>query len=444
MLQYKSLNVPEQYKIRGATAREIAADIEGAVRDARLAPGGKLPTVRDLARRLRISPTTVAAAYQRLRSRGVIAGQGRRGTRVLFRPPIPTRSPAAVPDNLRNLADGNPDPRLLPRLPALRSSASPRLYGERSDLAELVESARRQFRADGIAGSIAVVSGGLDGIERILAAHLSPGDRVAVEDPGFTGVYDLVSALGYVAEPVRVDDDGPLPDELTRAVRQGASALVLTPRAQNPTGATLGEARAAELRAVLARNPRVLVVEDDHAGAVAGTRAVTLCPATERWAVVRSVSKSLGPDLRLAVFCGDAATVARVEGRQRLGMGWVSHLLQRTVAALWADRRIAATLAAAESAYASRRAALLERLAAHGIEARGRTGLNVWIPVYEEASVLAGLAEQGWAVRAGEPYRLRTPPAIRVTISTLEPSEAGRFAADLAKHLTSGRAAATR
>jgi DNA-binding transcriptional MocR family regulator len=439
LLQYNQLNVPEQYRIHGRTARGIAEDVESAVCAAHFAPGAQLPTVRDLARRLRVSPTTVAAAYQRLRLRGVIAGRGRQGTRVAYRPPLPTTSPAAAPAGLRNLADGNPDPRLLPPLPVLPRRSATRLYGEGVQLPELAAEAARQFHADGIDGALAIVSGGLDGIERVLQARLAPGDRVAVEDPGFTGVLDLVSALGLVPEPVQIDDEGPVPADLARALREGVGALIITPRAQNPTGAALDRARARELRAILDRHPRVLVIEDDHAGPVAGVPAVSLCPRAESWAVVRSVSKSLGPDLRLAVIAGDPATVARVEGRQRLGMGWVSHLLQRSVAALWADRRIVERFATAAATYAKRRSALIASLAAHGIAAYGRTGLNVWIPVPEEAAAVAGLAERGWAVRAGEPYRRKTGPAIRVTIATLEREDAKRLAADLREVLDVGR-----
>src|SRR5206468_460557 len=236
--------------------------------------------------------------------------------------------------------------------------------------------------------SLAVVGGALDGIERVLQAHLRPGDRVAVEDPGYVAVFDLLAALGLAPEPVAVDETGPVPDDLARALRAGAAAFVLTPRAQNPTGAALDAARARELRRVLGRHPDVLVVEDDHAGPVAGVPALSVCHARERWAHVHSVSKSLGPDLRLAILAGDATTVARVEGRQSVGTGWVSHLLQDIVLALWSDPATNTCLRRAAEAYTARRDKLLRALAAHGIPAQGRSGLNVWIPVPEEAPVV--------------------------------------------------------
>src|SRR5205809_1012358 len=130
------------------------------------------------------------------------------------------------------------------------------------DLARALRAvARRQFDADVLpAGPLAVVGGALDGIGRVLQAQLRPGDRVALEDPGYVAVFDLVAALGLVAEPVAVDDAGPRPDALGRALGAGVEAFILTPRAQNPTGAALDAGRARELRAVLRRHPATLVV----------------------------------------------------------------------------------------------------------------------------------------------------------------------------------------
>jgi hypothetical protein len=69
------------------------------------------------------------------------------------------------------------------------------------------------------------------------------------------------------------------------------------------------------------------------------------------------------------------------------------------------------------------------------VEAHGTSGLNVWIPVPEEVPAVQLLLESGWAVRGGEPFRLRTGPAIRITTSTLQPDEADSLAADIARIL---------
>lgn len=433
-----------QYPIGDRGASGIAQAVEEALRAGRLSPGATLPTVRGLAGELRVSPATVAAAYRSLAGRGLVSGHGRRGTRVSPRPPLRTPAPIPAPAGLHDLFSGNPDARLIPHLPLRAVDARPRLYGGARVRPDLLEAGRRLLAADRVpTESLTIVGGALDGLERVLQAHLRPGDRVAVEDPGYTGVLDLVAALGLVPEAVALDDAGPLPESLEAALRRGVRAFVVTPRAQNPTGAALDARRARALGAILDGHPAVLLVEDDHSGPVAGAALHTLTHRRRpRWAVARSVSKSLGPDLRLAFLAGDATTVARVEGRQHVGSGWVSHVLQQLVAALLRDARIEQRLAEATRTYALRREAMLEALARHGIAAHGRSGLNVWVPVPEEQSAVTGLASAGWAVRAGERYRLRTPPGIRITTAALRPEEARRIAAELARLL--GSAAATR
>lgn len=431
-----------QTYLNGSTSVNIAASVEGAVSHGRLAAGALLPPVRTAAAQLGVSPATVAAAYRLLQDRGVVAADGRRGTRVRPAPPIAIPREVPVPAGVRDLADGNPDPALLPDADAAlrRLGSVARLYGEELNDPKLLELAREQFRADGIAAdSVAVVSGALDGIERVLREHLRPGDRVAVEDPCFTGVLDLLSALSLTPIAVAVDDQGLLPLELKKVIRS-CEAVIVTPRAQNPSGAAFTPRRARELRAILATRPDVVLIEDDHAGAIAGTDYITLVDRTRStWAVVRSVSKSFGPDLRVALVASDARSHARVEGRQTLGIRWVSHILQRLVAAMWRDR----APARAGRIYSERRTALLRALAERGIHAYGASGLNVWIPVSEESATVQALLHAGWAVKAGERYRMASAPAIRVTIATLEPREAIRFADDLARVMAPSRRASS-
>ena len=428
-----------RYQIVGKSGNQISASIEEQIRDGTLAAGTVLPAIRALADGLEVSPTTVAAAYRSLRVRGLVRAGGRRGTIVNRRPPLATPSLPVAPEGAVNLADGNPDPELLPALhPVLaKIAAQHQLYGGETNRPRLIELARRAFKHDHIpAGEIAVVSGAIDGIERVLQAHLSTGDVVAVEDPSYTGVLDLIAALGMIAEPVALDEWGMRPDSLAAAIRADAKAVILTPRAQNPTSVALDKKRAGELRTVLAKTANTLLIEDDFGGPVSGAPAISVVDARMlRWAVIRSVSKALGPDLRLAVVAGDDLTIARVEGRQRLGPRWVSHILQDAVVAMWSDAKVMRQVERASDIYALRRNALIDELAKVGIEAHGRSGLNVWIPVADENAIVQSLLEDGWAVRPGAAYRVRSAPGIRVTISALKPADARRFAADFARSL---------
>jgi DNA-binding transcriptional MocR family regulator len=297
--------------------------------------------------------------------------------------------------------------------------------------------ARGWFASEGIAASsLAVVAGSLDGLERVLGAHLRIGDRVLIEDPAYPPIRDLLQALGLVASPVAVDERGLVPAALAAGLARGASALVYVPRGQNPTGAALDDERALALRAVLAADPELLVIEDDHVSLVSGAPLCSaLAPERSRWAIIRALSKLLHPDLRVALLAGDETTIARVEGRQALGTRWVSHLLQETAATMLTDVRFQARCTAAGEAYRERRKALIGALAQRSIRSMGSSGLNVWVPVHEEAPVVRALGDAGFLVLAGERFRIASPPGIRITAATLRDGEPERIAIALADAL---------
>jgi DNA-binding transcriptional MocR family regulator len=430
------VNILVRYRPQGGTAREISASVEAGVRSGQLSPGDRLPPVRELAGQLGVSPTTVAAAYGDLRRRGITAGAGRAGTRIRGAPPVSSRVYLSAPAGTRDLITGGPDPDLLPTLPARPPMRPARLYAEAPVAPRLRRLAAGQLAADGIdATSLIVTGGALDGIERVLATWLTPSDRVLVEDPGHAVTFDLIAAMGYTAVPVPVDDLGIRPAGLAAALAGGASALLVTPRAQAATGAAWDAGRAAEIGAVLNRYPSLGVIEDDHAGVVAGVPAFSVSGGRERWVTIRSVSKSLGPDLRLAVLAGDEATVARVAGRQALGTGWVSYQLQELVADLWSDPSVARALRLAADVYAARGEALRSALRGQGIAASGRSGFSCWVPVPDEDGVASALASAGWAVAPGQRFRIAAAPGVRISFATLNEADAASLAADVARAL---------
>ena len=123
----------------------------------RAQPGGRhrLPTIRELATALRVSPVTVAAAYRMLRARGLVVAGGRRGTHVRGHHSIegPGRrgdhDATHLSDGAVDLASGNPDPELLPALePHLhRLGRTRHLYGEPQAFRPLVAFAQAEFEA---------------------------------------------------------------------------------------------------------------------------------------------------------------------------------------------------------------------------------------------------------------------------------------------------------
>ncbi|WP_234106718.1 aminotransferase class I/II-fold pyridoxal phosphate-dependent enzyme, partial [Streptomyces venezuelae] len=394
-----------EYRIEGRRASDIAASVERGVGLGALEPGQLLPPMRELAAVLGVNPNTVAAAYRTLRERGVIETDGRRGSRVRPRPATTTRGSigVAASEGVRDVSNGSPDPTLLPALGeafaevSRRYAERPGMYGEAPVDEEFGRLARAAFDADGVPdGPVGVTSGSLDAVERVLAVHLRPGDAVAVEDPGWGSLLDLVPALGLRPVPIAVDDEGPLPEEVERAIRKdGARAVIVTDRAQNPTGACVTATRAEALRRVLAAHPGVLLVEDDHGHGIVAQPLHPLAGGTDHWVLIRSVAKAYGPDLRIAAFTGDPETVDRVLGRQRLGPGWVSRLLQQAVAHLWATGAVDPAVVA--RSYSQRRDGLVRALARRGVVAHGRGGMNVWIPVADETGAVARLVAAGWA-----------------------------------------------
>ncbi|GAA3907849.1 aminotransferase class I/II-fold pyridoxal phosphate-dependent enzyme [Actinoplanes auranticolor] len=422
-----------QYQVTGSNAASISASIEAGVRVGDWAWGESLPPIRILAESLHVSPATVSKAYQDLRQRGIVEAVGRQGTRIRARPAVASPRSALrlpVPAGALDLSAGDPDTRLLPalgrHLRAVSDEVGPPMgYAAAGAMPELIDAARSRLAADGVPvddAAITVTNGTLDAIERLLTAHLRPGDTVAVEDPGWANLLDLLAALGLTAVPVAVDDEGPLPDRLAAALASGSRAAVITTRAQNPTGAAVSAGRAAELRAVLSHHPEVLLIEDDHAAELAGVPLRSLGGATRSWAFVRSASKPYGPDLRIAVLAGDEATIARVVGRMRIGAGWVSTVLQRLLLRLWRDEETEARITAAGADYDRRRRSLREALAVRGVRARGATGINIWVNVDDETRMVATLRDAGYAVAPGSLFRMEAPPGVRMTVSPIDDS----------------------
>lgn len=417
------------YEVAGSRASDIAASIEAAITHGRLAPGVQLPPVRELAAQLGVNANTAASAYRLLRDRGTVETRGRNGTQVRDRPATsPASRSLALPLGTIDLSTGNPDPALLPHLTP-RPATRPHLYGEPVLDPALRRHAERILARDGVdAEYLACTFGSLDAIDRLLGAHLRPGDAVAIEDPGWAHLLDLLAADRLTPLPVAVDDAGPDPAALARALASGAKAFIVTTRAQNPYGAAVDADRARQLRAALRDYPDVLTIDDDHGGDVTPEALHPLVEATRHWAYLRSASKAYGPDLRIALLAADAITHDRVAGRLRHTSRHVSRIIQGTWADALADHTTQRLVRTAADRYAERRNALIDALAARDVAAHGHSGLNVWVPVPDESAALSGLLAAGFAAAPGAWFRVRSGPGMRVTTAALEAGQADRVA----------------
>ncbi|MCM3501870.1 aminotransferase class I/II-fold pyridoxal phosphate-dependent enzyme [Microbacterium sp. P26] len=425
--------------ITGRSASEIAADLRTRIERAELTPGTLLPSVRAVAADLGVNRNTVVAAYRQLAQAGLVEARGRGGTRVADRAAVAQEGYA--PDTvLRDVGSGNPDPALIPDpTAALARSARPVLYGEPVIDPGLEEWAR-DWMADGLPHDdlrLTVTSGASDAIERLLAQALQRDDAVALEDPCFLSALHTVRTGGYRAVPVAVDAEGMTVDGLRAALEAGVRAVICTPRAHNPTGASLTADRAAALREVLADHPYVLVIEDDHFSLLSRAPLHSVIGASQRrWARIRSMSKFLGPDTCLAVTASDPDTADGLGQRLTPGTTWVSHILQRLTLALVTDQAVREGIESAAVHYAARNAAFCAQLTARGLPVSPGDGLNLWVPLpVPAAGVREDLMRRGWLVREGDPFFLGDGDHgsfLRLTVHDLDEASATTLADDLA------------
>ena len=430
-------------QISGSTAAEIADSVRGLVDRGHLSPGEALPPVRALAERLGVNRNTAVAAYRTLARSGVVVSQGRAGTRVARRSRVPQEGFAAA-GPLRDVGNGNPDPRWIPDLgPALATAAGrrPVLYGD-----PVIDPDLKAWASEWMAPDVPVAAqdlhltltgGAVDAVERLLAQALLRDDTVALEDPCFLASIHLAQLGGYRAVPVPVDAEGMTVEGLRSALDQGVRAVVSTPRAQNPTGASLSARRAAALREVLADHPFVLVIQDDYFSYLSRQPFHSIVgPDHERWALVRSVSKFAGPDMCLAVMASDADTASRLGLRLQPGTTWVSHLLQRITHSVMTDPSALTLIERAGRHYAERNAAFADLLTDEGLPAEAGDGMSLWVSLPVSARAVAErLTRRGWLVRTGDEFRLEPSEKpsrhLRLTVHDLTETEAVSLAGDL-------------
>ena len=435
--------------------RQIAEGIRAALDEGRLVPGQQLPPTRDLARQLGVNRNTVIAAYDLLVESGAATGHTGRGTflaearahdRAGRRPDQPwfgafaqavegpgvaslvTVYRVATSHEGISLAGGYPAGELMPvdefaramKRTLAERGAEALSYGPTAGYAPLREAIARDMRrqgADCTASSILVTNGSQQAIELAMRTLVDRGDPVLVEEPTYTGVNSVLSALGARPVGVPVDEEGLRPDLLALAMeRHRPRVLYVQPTFHNPTTRTMGEARRREILEIASRF-RCLVVEDDWAGDLSfdGSHRETLhaLDGGRHVLYLSTFSKKLLPGLRLGWVAAPEPVFDRLVALKQIEDCGSSPLVQAALHVFIESGGQAEHLDRVRAAYRSRAEAMDAALRRHfPDEARwtpATGGLFTWVVLPEaiDGDELFGAAkERGVLVGRGSLFHV--------------------------------------
>ena len=444
--------------------RQLSEQIAHQIRRGLLARGERLPATRELAGLLGLNRTTVSAAYEILESEGLISGQVGRGSFVtggagsaggvdwnglLERGDTSPAGPnGGWSKDVISFAVSRPSRDLFP-LDEFRATCGTVLA--RGDLADilqlgspggyeplrryLMEEARRQEVA-GPGDDLLITNGCQQALDLIGRVLLKPGDTVAVEDPLYTGLKNLLTGMGTQLCGVPVGADGMDAAQLERVLeRDKPRFLVVTSNFQNPTGASLPlAARKALLDA--ARRASVPVIENDAYGELrySGEPLPALKQLDDGGGTVllRSFSKVSFPGLRVGWALGPKPLIDRLRHAKEAADLHTDQLSQAVLLEFAESGRLEAHRTRMRQAGSERLAATLESCAKYlpaGTRwTRPEGGMNVWVRLPEPldaGELLARAQRAGVAYMPGRYFAVSRlePGALRLSFAGLAPEQ---------------------
>jgi DNA-binding transcriptional MocR family regulator len=328
----------------GPAYQGLADGIRMLIIDGRLPVGARLPSERALADTLRVSRTTVTAAYTQLREDGYLnARRGARSTTAL--PVAPSASPADVPARV-NLAHAALSAPAAVRDAYIEATheMTPYLHDIGIDLTGLPplrEAIAERYCARGLPtdpDEVMVTTGALHAIGLVLAAYVQPGDRVLVEQPTYHGVLSAITATGARAVPVAMTHHGWELDAVQAAIRQLAPSLAyLIPDNQNPTGLTMPTSDRKRLAQIISDTRTRTIIDETMVDVwldepVPAPTAAALSTRRDLVMSIGSMSKSFWGGLRIGWIRAERGTLATIAAvRPSVDMG--TPILEQLVAA---------------------------------------------------------------------------------------------------------------
>lgn len=447
---------------RAGLAEQLASRFAEHIQQRLLAPGARLPSVRDCASRHGVSPSTVVGAYDLLQARGLVQARPQRGffVRELQRgreaPPAPRREgseprlalPAPVDATalIRSMFQaqgGLPAPGMgtLPEswldAPLLqralrRVCQQPEAwlrYGDPAGHLQLRRALSQRLADLGIPAppaQIITTTGATHALDLVSRTLLQPGDAVLVDEPGWAVEYARLTRMGMRLLPVPRTGDGPDLAVMEALLREHKPRLYVTVSVlHNPTGHSLTPAQAHHVLRLCEAHD-VFVVEDDTYAWLAPPHATRLAQldGLKRTLCISGFSKILTPQWRVGFAAGPAALIERLIDTKLLGSLTTPGPLEQAVALCLEQgllrrhaERVVQRLDAART-----RAVRLAQAAGCRFVAPPQ-GLFGWVDVGTDTEALAlTLADEGWLIAPGSLFHATPRPGtlMRVNFGTTQ------------------------
>jgi len=378
----------------GPTYQGLADGLRMLVVDGRLPVGARLPSERALADALRVSRTTVTAAYTELRDDGYLhARRGARSTIALPHSPAVAAAEAPAAINLAVAALAAPASAVQEAFTEAARQAPGYLQLTGHDMKGLLTlraAIAERYCDRGLptsAEQIMVTSGAQHAIALIVAAYTQPGDRVVVEQPTYHGALTAIGAAGARAVPVPVSNDGWDLDAMHAAVRQLAPTLAyLVPDNHNPTGMSLPAKDRNRLCDIISETRTFTVIDETMTDIwldepVPAPVAASMSTRTDLIMTVGSMSKSFWGGMRIGWIRAEPSVLATIRAvRPSIDLG--TSVIEQLAATWLLTTRAGDVLPERREILRARRNLLLDLLGRHLPEWRplpGTGGMSLWV-----------------------------------------------------------------
>ena len=434
-------------------SKQVYSGFGDAILSGALRPGERLPSSREVAEQLRVSRTVVLAAFDQLLAEGFAVGRRGSGTyvsREAMRPSPPSKQSAALrlskfggaagaawtrmtapwrktPAQRFDFSYGRSDlesfpfeiwRRILLRH-ARKAPVSELDYGPAAGnlaLREVIAAHLRRSRAVVCdASQVIVVNGSQQALDLIARVLVERGDGVALENPCYQGIREVLNAAGAKLRPVAVDGDGLDPAKLPADAR----IAFVTPSHQFPTGAVLPLARRMALLD-WAHRRNAVIVEDDYDGEFhyegGPLESLQGLDPEGRVIYIGTFSRTVFSSLRIGYLVAPINLVQALSAAKWLSDRHTATLEQETLAEFISEGFYERYLRRMRRRNAARRAALLHAIQKYLGDEVEVTGAAAGAHIVlwprrgaSEAKIISAAAEQGVRVYGTAGYFLKKP-----------------------------------